>query len=114
VWTVTTRVLTAGTNLNDLSQADIRTAVGLSSADLDTQLGAIPDDVWNRTISQPGTVPGAAAQADDILGAMGAVLFNEVSTTATTLTVRNAADSADLYTAAVSDDSTTATKGGLS
>jgi hypothetical protein len=127
VWAHGTRVLTAGTNLNDLSEADIRTAIGLTAADLDTQLGTLAtsveisalndisaDDVWNRTISQPGTVPGAAAQADDILGALGAVMFNEVSSTATTMTVRNAADSGDLYTAAISDDGTTATKGGLS
>lgn len=32
--------------LNNLSQADIRTAVGLASANLDTQLGNIPANVW--------------------------------------------------------------------
>jgi hypothetical protein len=42
VWAVATRVLTAGTNLNDLSQADIRSAIGLTSANLDTQLDALP------------------------------------------------------------------------
>src|SRR5690606_18356857 len=51
VWGFSTRVLTAGTNIslakgtgvtgfNDLSQADVRTAVGLASANLDTQLAA--------------------------------------------------------------------------
>lgn len=54
VWASATRVLTAGTNIalakgtgitgfNDLSAADVRTAVGLASANLDTQLGAIDD-----------------------------------------------------------------------
>ena len=42
VWAVATRVLTANTNLNDLSAAEIRTALGLASANLDTQLGDIP------------------------------------------------------------------------
>lgn len=52
VWNVTTRLLTAGTNIvlakgagitgfNDLDAAGVRSAVGLSSADLDEQLGDI-------------------------------------------------------------------------
>ncbi len=43
VWATTTRILTANTNLNDLNAAGIRSAVGLASANLDTQLGAIDD-----------------------------------------------------------------------
>ena len=42
VWEYGTRVLTANTNLNDLDAAGIRTAVGLASANLDTQLADIP------------------------------------------------------------------------
>jgi hypothetical protein len=53
VWAAATRTLTSGTNIvlakgtgvtgfNDLSQADVRTAVGLASANLDTQLAALP------------------------------------------------------------------------
>lgn len=53
VWAVATRVLTAGTNIvlakgtgvtgfNDLDAAGIRTAVGLASANLDTQLADLP------------------------------------------------------------------------
>jgi hypothetical protein len=52
VWAAATRILTAGTNIalakgvgvtgfNDLSGADVRTAVGLASANLDTQLGTL-------------------------------------------------------------------------
>lgn len=55
VWSVATRLLTAGTNIvlakgtgvtgfNDLDAAGIRSAVGLASANLDTQLAAILDD----------------------------------------------------------------------
>lgn len=53
VWTYATRELTSGSNIslakgtgvtgfNDLSQADVRSAVGLASANLDTQLAALP------------------------------------------------------------------------
>lgn len=53
VWSVATRVLTAGTNIvlakgtgvtgfNDLDAAGVRSALGLASANLDTQLAAIP------------------------------------------------------------------------
>lgn len=56
VWATTTRLLTAGTNIvlakgtgitgfNDLSAGDVRTAVGLGSANLDTQLAAINSNV---------------------------------------------------------------------
>lgn len=43
VWAAAVRTLTANTNLNDLSAADVRAAVGLASANLDTQIGAIDD-----------------------------------------------------------------------
>ncbi len=52
VWSTTTRVLTAGTNIalakgtgvtgfTDMAAADVRTAVGLAAANLDTQLGTL-------------------------------------------------------------------------
>lgn len=41
VWSTAVRVLTANTNLNDLSASGVRAAVGLASANLDTQLAAI-------------------------------------------------------------------------
>ena len=120
VWNVATRVLTANTNLNDLDAAGIRTAVGLASNDLDTQLAALPTAsenataVWGESISQPASVPGASANASNILGFMCALHANEFQQTASLLTIRNAADSGDLYTAAVSDDGTTAQRDGLS
>jgi hypothetical protein len=43
VWATAARTLTANTNLNDLSAAGVRAAVGLASANLDTQLTAIDD-----------------------------------------------------------------------
>ena len=88
VWSTTTRLLTAGTNivlakgtgitgLNDLDAAGVRTAVGLASANLDTQLDALPtaaenaDAVWDETISghltagSTGAALNAAGSAGD-------------------------------------------------
>jgi hypothetical protein len=56
VWDAATRTLTAGTNIvlakgtgvtgfNDLDAAGVRTAVGLASADLDTQLSGLDGDI---------------------------------------------------------------------
>lgn len=41
VWTYGTRELTSGANLNDLSESDIRNAVGLATANLDAQFAGI-------------------------------------------------------------------------
>lgn len=66
VWSVATRILTAGTNIvlakgtgvtgfNDLDAAGVRSAVGLGSANLDTQLGTLATSsqlnsaVWAQT-----------------------------------------------------------------
>jgi hypothetical protein len=49
VWAAATRTLTANTNLNDLDAAGVRTAVGLASANLDTQLAALPTAAENAT-----------------------------------------------------------------
>jgi hypothetical protein len=68
VWAVATRTLTSGTNIvlakgtgvtgfNDLDAAGVRSAVGLASANLDTQLAALPSAattasaVWEEPMS---------------------------------------------------------------
>jgi hypothetical protein len=67
VWSTATRVLTAGTNIalakgtgvtgfNDLDAAGVRSAVGLASADLDTQLGAIQAKTDELTFTEAGKV----------------------------------------------------------
>lgn len=72
VWATATRTLTAGTNIvlakgtgvtgfTDIDAAGVRTAVGLASANLDTQLAALPTDadvsaaVWNAATASYGT-----------------------------------------------------------
>ena len=67
VWATATRVLTANTNLNDLSASGVRTAVGLASANLDTQLDALPTNAELAT---------ALGTADDATLAAIAALNN--------------------------------------
>ncbi len=94
VWANTTRTLTAGTNivlakgtgltgLNDLDAAGIRGAVGLASANLDTQLTAI-DDFLDTEIAaikaKTDNLPSDPADASDI-----AASFSTVNGTLATL-----------------------------
>lgn len=84
VWAAATRTLSAGTNIvlakgtgitgfNDLDAAGIRTAVGLASANLDTQLDALPTNAELSTalgtaddaiLAVLGTPAGASLAAD--------------------------------------------------
>lgn len=88
VWGAGTRLLTAGTNIvlakgtgvtgfNDLDAAGVRTAIGIASANLDSQLGDIPtaaenaDAVWDEAIGDhddagsTGEALAAAGSAGD-------------------------------------------------
>lgn len=84
VWSTATRVLTAGTNIalakgtgvtgfTDLDAAGVRSAVGLASANLDTQLAALDSDIVSRaapgdamTLTAAYAAAKTAAQASDI------------------------------------------------
>ena len=70
--------------LNDLSAADIRTAIGLASANLDTQLAALPTAAENRAEMDSNSTQLAAIvadtnelQGDDVPGLIAAL--NDVS-----------------------------------
>lgn len=85
IWSATTRILTAGTNIvlakgtgvtgfTDLDAAGVRTAVGLSSANLDTQLSTI-DSVVDGIKAVTDNLPenGALTSiADDVADALAA------------------------------------------
>lgn len=58
VWASVTRTLTANTNLNDLSAAGVRAALGMGSANMDTQLSGISAKTTN--------LPAAPAAVSDI------------------------------------------------
>lgn len=96
IWAETTRVLTAGTNLNDLSSAQVNAEM----------LDVLVTDTFTEV-----TVPSATASIKDMIHYTFSRVRNKTTQTATTLAVRNDADSGDLGTATVSDDGTTFTKG---
>lgn len=140
-----------------LDAAGIRAAVGLASANLDTQLTAIDDlidtevaaiksdtaailldtgtdgvvvaaasksgyalssagvdAIWDEPLAEPaGVFNWATTRATfrDLFQWLGALGRNKITQTATTQTLRNDADNANLGTATTSDDGTTATRG---
>lgn len=63
--------------LNDLSQAEIRSAVGLASNNLDTQLAALPtasenaDAVWEEAIADHSGTSGSTAESLSAAGSAG-------------------------------------------
>lgn len=91
VWTVSTRLLSAGTNivlakgtgitgLNDLDAAGVRAAAGLASANLDTQLGAISAKTTNLP-SSPAAVGSAmtltSGERTTLAAAIEAAIIND-------------------------------------
>lgn len=143
VWTVATRLLTAGTNIslakgtgvtgfNDLDAAGVRSAVGLSSANLDSQLAAIDSDVGivgsavaglndlsaaqvnaevldvlnTDTFAEPTGVPPAAASLAQKLGTLYMMARNKVTVTATKKIYYDDGDAAE-FEKDLSDDGTT-------
>lgn len=124
-------ILAAIAALNNLSQADVRTAVGLASANLDTQLDALPtaaenaDAVWDETLADhlgagsTGAALNAAGAAGDpwstaLPGAYGAGTAGKIvgdnlnatiSSRATQTSVDDLPTNAELATAlAAADD----------
>lgn len=73
VWASAARTLTANTNLNDLSAAGVRAAVGLASANLDTQIGTV-DTVVDAILTAVGDVPTNAELSTALAAADDAVL----------------------------------------
>lgn len=73
VWATTTRVLTAATNLG-IAAADIRSAVGLGSANLDTQLGDLPGEVWDEALAGHVDAGSAGLILTDAVADIGNVL----------------------------------------
>lgn len=98
--------------------ADVITAAAIAtdaigSAELaTTAVSEIATAVWDTTIAEPSApFSWASAKARDIVGWLGARARNRQTQTATTHTLRNDANSADISTSTVGDDGTTATKG---
>lgn len=84
--------------LNDLSAADIRTAIGLASANLDTQIGALPTAAENRAEMDSNSTQLAAIvadtnelQTDDVPGLIAALdtLIDAIKAKTDSLTFTN-------------------------
>lgn len=106
VWSTATRLLTAGTNIvlakgtgvtgfNDLDAPGVRTAVGLASASLDTQLSGINSKTTN--------LPPDPADASDIAAAFGTVNTNVGTVNTTVDAIKAKTDTIPASPAAVSD-----------
>ena len=96
-WSTATRVLTAGTNLNDLSAAAVNAEVL---------------DVLNTdTFAEPASVPGATSTLVDKISWIFTLNRNKITQTSTTQLVRNDTDAATIGTSTVSDDGTTTSRG---
>lgn len=94
VWANATRVLTANTNLNDLSAAGVRAAVGLASANLDTQLSTIDDFLDTEVAAikaKTDNLPASPAATSDIPTASIAAI--KAKTDSLTFTVAGQIDS---------------------
>lgn len=106
VWSVGTRLLTAGTNIalakgtgvtgfNDLDAAGVRSAVGLASANLDTQIGDLPTNAELATAlgTADDAVLSAIAALNDLSAAdvTGAVWGGSIDGSLKSLTISNAA-----------------------
>jgi hypothetical protein len=99
IWSSATRVLTANTNLNDLSAAGVRAAVGLASANLDTQLGDLPTNAELATAL--GTADDAVLAAIAALNNLSAADVNaEVDTAIADAALATAANLATVDTVA--------------
>lgn len=71
----------------------------------------VVDALTVDTYAEPAAVPAATASLKDKLGWVFTLLRNKTTQTATTTTLRNDADAANIATSTRADDGTTATKG---
>jgi hypothetical protein len=126
VWAVGARTITSldeDTVTLDLD-ATIRAAVGLASANLDTQLSTIDDfldseisaiktvtDQFTAAQAEPSAVPAANATPLQKIAWIAALARNKITQTATTQTLRNDADDGTIAASTHSDDATTHIRG---
>lgn len=116
LWAYVTRTLTAGTNIvlakgtgvtgfNDLDAAGVRTAVGLASANLDTQLGDLPtaEENADAALIRDWTAVSGTVADRSTLNALRH-LRNKWSMAGTTLTVTEEDDTTAAWTATVTTD----------
>lgn len=104
--------ITAASLATDAITADKIAADAIGSSELAaTAATEIATAVWAVVGAEPGSVPALNAALSAKIDWIFALARNKITQTATTQALRNDADSANLATAAVSDDGTTFVRG---
>ena len=115
VWAVGTRTVTGGTidtNLDMRGTDDALLAADYTDPPSVAAINAeIVDALSVDTYAEPTTVPPATATIAQKIGWLFALARNKITQSATTQTLRNDADNANIGTSSVSDDGTTTTRG---
>ena len=83
-------------------------AIATDAIDADALAANAVDEIWDEAMTESGGVPAVTASLRDAFRWMFALSRNKITQTATTQALRNDADAANIATAAVSDDGTTA------
>lgn len=114
VWSSGTRTIT-GTGSGALTAASFAPGAidaAATAADYLAEINAEVKDVLETdTHAEPAAVPAATSSLKDKINWLFALARNKITQTATTQTLRNDGDAGNIATAAVSDDSTTFTRG---
>ena len=104
------RRITASSHVTDTTT--LTTAAFPTAPSAGDTLLIVGIDHLGESVAEPaGPFAWASAKLRDIVNYLGAKARNKQTQTATTYTLRNNADDADIATATVSDNGTTATKG---
>ena len=101
-------------DLNDFNESTDPVELLDTGGSAGTSASELVDDVLDDAIPEPSGIFAWPASLRNIIGWVGALSRNKMTATATTLLVRNDADSATLGTSTLSDDATTATRGEIS
>lgn len=105
-------LLSPGTGTGQISLASGAVTAGTVSDKTDYRLSATGvDDILDEAIAEPSAVFTWPATLRGIVGWLGSLARNKMTSTSTTQTLRNDADSADISTSTHSDSAGTFTRG---
>lgn len=107
VGTINANVITATAIAADAITA---AKIATGAIDADALASDAVDEIWAKTMTELGAVPGVTASVLSALQWLFLLARNKVTQTATVQTLRNDADNASIATASVSDDGTTMTR----
>lgn len=99
-----------GTGYNK-TNSTVGTATTIGATGLAAINAEVVDTLTTDTYAEPAGVPAATSTLKDKINWLFILARNKVTSTSTTITVRNDADGADVATSTQSDDSTTYTRG---